>query len=320
MKAFVSAVLLLLSVSSQAEVVSFTVPTPSSHEGLYLCNAGVAHQRAASSTASPCVEGGECSDEAVSDPARGNDGISYQALQDDGLLRRFAISAPKNGNYSMISPMNGGWNKKITDLTINLSSEVYGAKYFLEFCYQGPIEQLTDCIGNSGNGGGQGTCGNNGNGNGNGNENGNGNNGNGNENGNGNNGSGNKIDQSLGIYQLQSSLFANTVSYIKAVDLATRISWSCDLRATGSAQKPRAPSELAPLAYEIDSTQSVVSSLSNISATALSFTHTLNSNTSRVPRFCVVRFEFAEDTTAVRTSLAKITEFTVYLNFFKSNF
>lgn len=293
MKVFVAAVFLLLSVSAQAEVVSFTVPTPSTHEGLYLCNAGVAHQRAASSTATPCVEGGECSDEAVSDPARGNDGISYQALQGDGLLRRFAISAPKNGNYSMISPMNDGWDNKITELNINLSSEVYGAKYFLEFCYQGPIEQLSNCNGN-----GNGNCGN------------------GNGNGNGNN----KIDLSLGIYQLQSSLFANTVSYINAVSLATRISWSCDLRATGSAKKAREPSELTPLAYEIDSTQSVVSSLSNISATALSFTHTLNSNTSRVPRFCVVRLEFAEDTAAVRTSLAKTTEFTVDLNFFKSNF
>lgn len=309
MMVLVAAVLVVFSLSAQAEVVSFTVPTPSTHEGLYLCNAGIAHQRAASSTASPCVEGGECSDEAVSDPARGNDGISFQALQGDGLLRRFAISAPKNGAYSMISPMNDGWDNKITELNINLSSEVYGAKYFLEFCYQGPIEQLSECNGNNGNGNGQGTCGNNGNGN-----------GNGNENGNGNNGNGNRIDQSLGIYQLQSSLFANTVSYIKTVDLATRISWSCDLRATGSAKQPREPSELAPLAYEVDSTQSVISSLSNISATALSFTHTLNSNTSRVPRFCVVRFEFAEDTTAVRTSLAKTTEFTVDLNFFKSNF
>jgi hypothetical protein len=290
MKVFVAAAFAFLSLSAQAEVVSFTVPTPSTNEGLYLCNAGVAHQRAASSTATPCVEGGECSDEAVSDPARGNDGISFQALQGDGLLRRFAISAPKNGVYSTISPMNGGWNNKITELNISLSSEVYGAKYFLEFCYQGPIEQLSD--NNSGHGGGN----------------------------SGHGGGNNKIDLSQGIYQLQSSLFANTVSYIKTVGLATRISWSCDLRATGSASKPRAPSELTPFAYEVDATQSVVSSLSNISATALSFTHTLNSNASRVPRFCVVRFEFAEDSTAPRGSISQATEFTVDLNFFKSNF
>lgn len=309
MKAILAVILILISISAQAEVVSFTIPTPESNEGLYLCNAGVAHQRADSSTATPCVEGGECSDEAVTDPARGNDGIAFQSLQDDGMLRRFAISAPKSGNYSMISPMNSGWSNKITELNISLSSEVHGAKYFLEFCYQGPIEMLSECIGNSGNGNGQGTCGNNGNGN-----------GNGNENGNGNQGSGNMIDQSLGIYQLQSSLFANTVNYIKTVDLSTRISWSCDLRAAGSATKARATSELTPFAYEVDSTQSVVASLNNISATALSFTHTLNSNSSRVPRFCVVRLEFAEDSTAPRSSTAKNTEFTVDLNFLKSNF
>jgi hypothetical protein len=283
MKSFIAASILLLSLSANAEVVSFTVPTPATNEGLYLCNAGISHQRAASSTATPCVEGGECSDEAVTDPARGNDGISFQSLQNDGLLRRFAISAPKNGNYSMISPMNNGWANKITELNISLSSEVYGAKYFLEFCYQGPIEQLSNGN-NSGHGGG------------------------------------NKIDLSEGIYQLQASLFANTVSYIKTVDLATRMSWSCDLRSAGSATKPRAGSELTPSAYEIDSTQSVVASLSNISATAISFTHTLNSNASRVPRFCVVRLEFAENTAAARTSVAKATEFTVDLNFFKSNF
>lgn len=288
MKAFLVIAILFISLSVQAEVVSFTVPTPTTAEGLYLCNAGISHQRAASSTATPCVPGGECSDEAITDPARGNDGISFQTVQEDGLLRRFAISAPKNGNYSTISPMNNGWGNKITELNISLSSEVYGAKYFLEFCYQGPIEQLS--------------------------------NGNGHGNGNGNGHGNNKIDLSQGIYQLQSSLFANTVNYIKTVNLATRISWSCDLRAAGSATKARAPSELSPFAYEIDSTQSVVASLANISATALSFTHTLNGNAARVPRFCVVRLEFAEDSTAARTSTAKNTEFTVDLNFFKSNF
>ena len=275
MKALVSVAALLISFSAHAEVVSFTVPTPSTNEGLYLCNAGVAHQRPASSAATPCIEGGECSDEAISDPARGNDGISFQALQSDGLLRRFAISAPKNGDYSMISPLNNGWGNKITELNISLSSETYGAKYFLEFCYQGPIADLSGK---------------------------------------------NKEDLSKGIYQLQASLFANNVSYIRTVDLASRMSWSCDLRSTGSATKARVPSELAPLTYEIDSTQSVIASLSNISTTAVSFTHTLNSNTSRVPRFCVVRFEFAENASSVRTSSAKVTEFTADLNFFKSNF
>jgi hypothetical protein len=286
MKAFIATALIFTSISAQAEVVSFTVPAPETNEGLYLCNAGVSHLRADSSTATPCVEGGECSAEAVTDPARGNDGITYQSLQGDGMLRKFAISAPKNGNYSLISPMNSGWDNKITELNISLSSEVYGAKYFLEFCYQGPVEQMSQ--GNNGNGNG--------------------------------NGNGHKVDLSEGIYQLQSSLFANTVSYISTVGLATRISWSCDLRAAGLATKARTSSELTPLAYEVDSTQSVIASLTNISASALSFTHTLNSISNRVPRFCVVRLEFAEDSAAVRSSLAQATEFTVDLNFFKSNF
>lgn len=276
MKSLVLAASLLISLGAEAGVIAFTVPTPKTNEGLYLCNAGVSHKRGASSTATPCVEGGDCSDEAISDPARGNDGISYQALQDDGMLRRFAISAPKNGNYATISPMNGGWTNKITELNVSLSSEVYGAKYFLEFCYQGPIAELSGKHKNE--------------------------------------------DLSKGIYQLHASLFTNSVSYIRTVDLATRMSWSCDLRSAGSATKARSPYELIPNSYEIDATQSVIASLSNAANTAVSFTHTLNSNNSRVPRFCVVRFEFAENSSAVRTSNAKVTEFAADLNFLKSNF
>ena len=276
MKSLVLAASLLISLGAEAGFIAFTVPTPKTNEGLYLCNAGVSHKRGASSTATPCVEGGDCSEEAISDPARGNDGISYQALQDDGMLRRFAISAPKNGNYATISPMNGGWTNKITELNVSLSSEVYGAKYFLEFCYQGPIAELAGKHKNE--------------------------------------------DLSKGIYQLHASLFTNSVSYIRTVDLATRMSWSCDLRSAGSATKARSPYELIPNSYEIDATQSVIASLSNAANTAVSFTHTLNSNSSRVPRFCVVRFEFAENSSAVRTSNAKVTEFTADLNFLKSNF
>ncbi|MNS53782.1 hypothetical protein D3C72_865500 [compost metagenome] len=266
MRAFLFVAFLGWSLQSLASSVYVR---PSVSEGLFPCNAGIVH---------------------AGTEIKGNDFIEVQyedlTVAESHPARFRADTLASNSSvtdYQLIFSSTDIWNRKITSLAFNFSTEKTGAAYFVDFCYLGPIEDL------KGNGNG--------------------------------NGNGNKKDASEGIYTLDSSLTANNltseVSYRTQVGLQAKLEFICDLRKRGNAQSARSSSALAPTGtMEADS--AFYDNFSPISSTGLAFEKDLNSTTPTVPRFCRLRASFLESTITDRSNGATNAEMTVYLNIQKN--
>lgn len=240
---------------------------PSVSEGLFPCNAGIVHS------------GSEI---------KGNDFIELQYedltvaeshpahYRADTLASNSAVAA-----YQTVFLNADIWNRKITSLAFNFSTEKTGAAYFVDFCYLGPIEDL------KGNG----------------------------------NGNGNKKDESEGIYTLDSSLTANNltseVSYRTQVGLQAKLEFICDLRKRGTVQNARSASTLAPTGT-LEADAAFYGDFTPISSTGLAFEKDLNTTTPTVPRFCRLRASFFEASITDRSNGSTNAEMTVYLNIQKN--
>ena len=189
--------LLILGMNAHAAVYV----RPSVSEGLFPCNAGIVH-------ATTGVAGNDYIQVAYDDLTVAENHPARQRA--DSLA-----SNPNNSEYQVLFASSDVWNRNITSLIFNFSTEKTGAAYFVDFCYLGPIEDI------KGNGNGkkdmsEGIY---------------------------------TLDSSL----TATSLTTET-NYRTSVGLQTKIEFICDLRKRGSSQSARTSSTLAPTgALEADS-------------------------------------------------------------------
>jgi hypothetical protein len=260
----------LLSLSAHAELVSFSNPHPEMKEGLYVCNAGISHARAAAPNSS-CDS--DCTPGVINDPSKGIDALYVQVPNASGSTTGTTFPSLPNGQVTELSLPGMGWINQIVDLNFKLSSETYGAHYFVEFCYQGPVSYT---VGNS------------------------------------------KDDASKGLYYVQASVSNNGSTYLTDSGMAMQLSWACDLRNQGQQKAARTIQTIAPQS----SLEADRSSVTPIQAGASVFApmnlqQRINDTTDTVPRFCVLRVDFAETATGPRLNTNADTSFTVDLNVLK---
>ena len=251
-------------------------------EALYLCNTGISHPRPAVTPRRDCTESEDCVSETSFDPARGNDFLRINTSQ--------TLVAPVSGRAVMSSNAQQ-WYNNITDLSVNLSSEAYGASYNLDFCYRGPVayykkDKKTGCAEGQTESGGY--C----------------------------YGDPTKVDPkkplidlSQGIYNLGTFLAASGNAYLQNTQLKGRFHYVCSFRAANGTGA-RGLGDTADPSLSLGSGSGQFTSLSSLSM----FTAQLNNNPKAVPRFCLVRFEFKEITTAQRKHLSDRAEVTVGLD------
>ncbi|MDG0814899.1 hypothetical protein [Bdellovibrio svalbardensis] len=146
---------LLISLFAFLPAMSFAtvVIRPSVNEGFFVCNAGIAHKV---STGTSCVNqltGLACtsSDESscvCSDSTAGDDSLAASwedltvAASSSMRFRSNIIASSASGDFTSLFTDLNAWSNQVNEVQINSSSETYGTKYFIDFCYQGPIENI----------------------------------------------------------------------------------------------------------------------------------------------------------------------------------
>jgi hypothetical protein len=151
--------LVFMSVNAQAISLRYKFKVFSSGPNIYACNAGIIPQvtnkkvcyfQNTNQTCTPtdCSTTGEtCDSSCICSASNGGDYlmnygvVSSQDWKDNGdnsvtgqVLNK-SFSANNGGTYSQALTDSESWSKRITDLSFNLGSELYSAKYFVDICY-----------------------------------------------------------------------------------------------------------------------------------------------------------------------------------------
>ena len=273
MKSIVNILILAASLVLTSVASATFVVTPTISEDLYACNAGISHPKPsgdlcmfqdtnqACSKAS-CNGDSNCETRCVcySDVVAGDRfSVNYEDLlmpESSGARFRGAMkSVQGNGsNFNTLFNTSEIWTKKITSLHFDFSSERYGTKYFVDFCYLGPIESIipgtTPAVDAS-----WGAY---------------------------------RLGGSISISQLLGSN-----GYYQSSGLKGQMSYDCDLRENGSQIYPRGSSEITPGgSLEVDT--SYASSLTSFTSSALYYDSPINTYIKAVPRFCRLRVYLQE--------------------------
>lgn len=284
---------LLLVALPTVAFASITI-RPSVNEGFFVCNAGIAHKV---STGTSCVNqltGLTCasSDESscvCSDSTAGSDSLSASwedltvSASSSTRFRANTLTSPSTGEFSSLFTNLDAWNNQISEVQIDSTSETYGTQYFIDFCYQGPIENLVK------------------------------------KNGSTKDASEGVYTLTAGI---NGQNLASGSSYAADSNLAMTFAVNCDLRNTGTSKDPRPASQFAPsgnaLERDVDFT-----STGYPRSSSLSLSQRLNSQSKLVPRFCSVRAIFTEmantSSVKVRPNNENPTEFTIDLDITSGN-
>ncbi|NUN06611.1 MAG: hypothetical protein HUU57_12720 [Bdellovibrio sp.] len=252
-------------------------------EALFLCNAGISHPRPAIIPRRDCTtEGENCVSETIYDPARGSDFLRVNGYQ--------TLVAPVSGR-AVVASNQEQWFNKITELSVNMGSEAYGTTYNLDFCYRGPVpyykkDKKKGCAEGQTEDGGY--C----------------------------YGDPGKIDPkkppvdlSEGLYELGTFLSAAGNAYLSNTQLKGRFHFVCSFR-SAKGGGGRGAEELSDPSLSLGNGGGAFTSLGSLSM----FSAPLNTSAKMVPRFCLIRFEFKEFTSAQRKHLSDNAEVTVGLD------
>lgn len=292
-----AAAIFLVTLSTLTTTISFadvTVKTAgggnsgSPQEALFLCNAGISHPRPTIAPRRDCTsEGEDCVSEIVYDPARGSDFLRVNGYQ--------TLAAPASGR-AVVASNPQQWFTNITDLSVNLASEAYGTTYNLDFCYRGPVsyykkDKKKGCANGQREEGGY--C----------------------------YGDPGKIDPkkppvdlSEGLYDLGTFLSAAGNAYLNNTQLKGRFYYVCSYR-NSKGGGGRTAEELSDPTLSLGNGGGPFTSLGALAM----FSTQLNSSAKMVPRFCLIRFEFKEITTAQRKQLSDNAEVTVGIDIQKTS-
>lgn len=256
-------------------------------EGLFVCNAGIqrlnqGNQCFVPGTIQACQEG-----DAQCVCYRGTQLSDYAEVRYEDLLvdensgARFRTTSVRPQSGEQVSQLFNNedlWFKRIKELSFSMNSEVYGTRYFVDFCYQGPIAKVKP-----GKGNGQ-----------------------------------NREDETWGIYELNTvlsvaQLDSRAVSYREAAGLRSHIQVVCDLRERGQSRNARGSNELSPGAAtpELDLSLTVGPALFQTNSQQLSTL--LNSDFKQVPRFCKLRVTLTETVSSPRLNGNSAQEATIDL-------
>lgn len=122
-------------------------------EGLFLCNAGLMHppkssrpncyEPVAGSLCDPDLTAGSC---ICRKDAYQGDFISATIFRGDESFQKEVTAG--GSSYSYLVNPDVAFNSEVRNLEFNLGSELYGSKYFIQFCYKGPLESLSQVASN----------------------------------------------------------------------------------------------------------------------------------------------------------------------------
>lgn len=162
----------MLAVNAQAISLRYKFKVFSSGPNIYACNAGIIAQQTnkkvcyfqgTNQTCTPddcSTTGAKCDSSCLCTSTNGGDWlmnygkVSYQDWKDNGDTsvtgkitgKTFAASSDIGGTSQALTDPTS-WNHRITDLSFNLGSELYTAKYFVDICYRAPqIEYFEDGV------------------------------------------------------------------------------------------------------------------------------------------------------------------------------
>ncbi len=128
------------------EVWSAVTIAPVSTEGLFMCNAGLIHPR--TETLCRSVHTGTVCDPNATDSI---DCVCASGSSIGDLVLGTIVEVAKSTTkevpagetaYTYLVDPALAFDSQITNVEFSLGSEQYGAKYFVQFCYQGPYEDF----------------------------------------------------------------------------------------------------------------------------------------------------------------------------------
>jgi hypothetical protein len=169
---FVAVAMLVVSAQSASAIsLRFKFKTFSSGPNIYACNAGIMAPRTDKKvcyfegTKNACTEdtcsttGANCNTRCICSSSNGGDWlmnygkVTYEDWKDNGDA---SVSHQGTKTFSSNSAVSGwssaltdseAWGKRISNLSFNLGSELYGASYFVDVCYRAPqIEYFQDQV------------------------------------------------------------------------------------------------------------------------------------------------------------------------------
>lgn len=165
----------MFAVAQNANAISlrFKFKTFSSGPSMYACNAGImtptqnkkvcyfegtqtqCTQSTCSDTSTNCNTRCVCSGDNGGDYLMNYGKVDYQDWKDNGDTSAatgkgtstFASSYPGQDSWNQPYADSQSWGHSISNLSFNLGSELYGAKYFVDICYRAPqIEYYEDGV------------------------------------------------------------------------------------------------------------------------------------------------------------------------------
>ncbi|MBS1970444.1 MAG: hypothetical protein JSU04_09050 [Bdellovibrionales bacterium] len=273
----------LLTVSAAASVVV----KPNVAEGLFACNAGVLHPR---------LNGQVClsnTDARTCDPTKDANCVCFQdsAGKDIVNAQYEDMSVPdthpahfratnvesraSSSDYQSLFADADVWLRKITTLKFDLASELTGSRYYVDFCYLGPVENL-QLVNKKMKDLSEGIY-------------------------------------TLNATVSSTSLEGDTL-YRDSARLRAKVEFVCDLRESGKQNKPRKSDELAPDKNTLEANSSYYMDEQSLNSNGLSIQQNLNGNVIQVPRFCRLRASFAEGAITLRSHESANTEMTVFID------
>lgn len=280
--------LLLLALFAPSFSWAVTI-RPSVSEGFFVCNAGIAHKVATGTTCADKYTGLACnaSDDTscvCADSTAGEDTLTASwddlTVAEASPLRSRGNTLKSNtvATYNNLFTDLNAWNNNVTSIEIGTSSETYGTSYFVDFCYQGPVEKIQKKNGKNQDVS-EGIY---------------------------------TITANVAAANQGSGLI-----YQQDSNLGMTLQVNCDLRDVGKSKNARSSNEFAPSGNALEADVTFASSGYPRSST-LSMSQRLNSKTNYVPRFCSVRAIFTEmansSSVKVRPNSASPTEFTIDLD------
>lgn len=115
---------------------SFTWDTYSSDDKMYVCNVGIKHRDGRQGHVDPNAGGANSGDTLTTHDYMT---VEYATLDNDltrGPIQEKTLEA-SIGAYTQLFTDGDAHGKVVTKLEVNLSSENYGAEYFVDICYRG---------------------------------------------------------------------------------------------------------------------------------------------------------------------------------------
>ena len=231
-------------------------------DDIFPCNAGISHPPAAAdvcykpgtkTTCDPQTDIGSC----LCYSSSGGDSVSAHAspIFANGTSKNYGLSSSTATNATSNSLFANSWENRIEELKFNLSSERFGTKYFVDFCYLGPIQVMVK-----------------------------------DDSGTRDMTWGNYYITATGTL---TDVILGNAAYSQIAGLNVSMEVRCDLRNHGRLWGPRVPAERAPSA-DIDDPDFFYSTSNMSVISSFSISTMINRSAFDVPRFCTIRYIFSE--------------------------